>query len=329
MSLMRDRQFYVEDSGYSSEHQHQKSGITQGCTLRPLLFIVVMSVLMHDAVGMLGPEAHASYRNGTLADITFADDTLLLGVSPKILTEFLQCVASAGMRYRMELHYGKLHLLGVQSATSIPMPNGQPLLPEDSIMYLGTSLSKDGRLGTELGRRIGCAKADFKALCKVWRHSSLTRRRKLEIYASLIETKLLYGLSCSCLTVAEQRRVDGFQARCLRQVLGIQSAFLSRVSNKSVLSRARHVSATELIANQQLMMLGKVLRSPLDSMMHKSALVPGTLTSATAFYIRRRGRPRKEWVPTVLHTAHQRNNTALDLKKIAQDTWTWRNVMKR
>ena len=124
-----------------------------------------------------------------------------------------------------------------------------------------------------------------------------------------MESKLLYGLVCGCLTVAEKRRLDGFQARCLRQVLGIQPAFFSRVSNSTVRSRARQSSATALLEKQQLELLGRVLRAPVTTPLHTAALVPGTETPVTSFYIRRRGRPRKEWVPTAIQRAHQMNNT--------------------
>ena len=136
-----------------------------------LLFIVLMSLLMHDAVGMLSPRAREAYERGDLADITFADDTLLLGASPKFLAEFLQAVVTAGARYSMELHYGKLQLLNVQCDLNLPMPNGQNLMPSPGMMYLGTVLNGNGQIGGELSRRIGCAKADFRTLCKVWQHS--------------------------------------------------------------------------------------------------------------------------------------------------------------
>ena len=155
-----------------------------------------MSLLMHDAVGMLSPQAREAYERGDLADITFADDTLLSGASPKFLAEFLQAVATAGARYGMELHYGKLQLLNVQCGLNLPMPNGQNLMPSPGMMYLGTVLNGDGQIGGELSRRIGCAKADCRKLCKVWKHSSLSTRRKREIYKNLVESKLLYGLAC-------------------------------------------------------------------------------------------------------------------------------------
>ena len=173
----------------------------------------------------------------------------------------------------MELHYGKLQLLTVQCNFQLPLPNGHDLIATSGMTYLGTNLSSDGRLGTELGRRIGFAKREFQSLCKLWGHSNLPWKRKFQIYCSLIESKLLYGLATCCLTIAEQRRLNGFQARCLRQVLRIKPAFYSRISNQTVLNRANHTTAVELLTRQQLAMFGRVLRSSHISPLHTCAVV--------------------------------------------------------
>ena len=78
--LMKIRRFYVDDCGVRSSTRPQHSGISQGCTLSPLLFIIVMSVLLHDAVSSLSSEAKKAYDKGHLADLVYADDTLIIGV---------------------------------------------------------------------------------------------------------------------------------------------------------------------------------------------------------------------------------------------------------
>ena len=105
--MLQARQFCVRDCGSSSEARQQRSGISQGCTLSPLLFIIVMTVLLHDAVGLLGSTAEAAYQKGDLSDLLFADDTLLLGVSDVNLNKFLDSMYQAGLRYGMELHAEK------------------------------------------------------------------------------------------------------------------------------------------------------------------------------------------------------------------------------
>jgi len=239
----------------------------------------------------------------------------------------LAAVAHAGDRFGLKLHYDKFQLMCVQCQHRIRTPAGQDLTAESEMTYLGTVLSEGGRLGPELGRRLGACRAEFKALSKVWSHSNLPWKRKLIIFRSLIESKLLYGLACCVLIKAEKRRLDGFQARCIRQLMGIKPAYYSRVSNKTVLDRAGHVTASSLLAQQQLMMLGRILRAPLGSALRTSALVDHTLRPTTAQYVRRVGRPRLEWIPLMLQEAHARNTSTADLITLASDPEVWRRFV--
>ena len=117
--MMRHCCFYVEDQGIKSEPKGQQSGISQRCTLSPLLFIITMTVLMRDAASSLSAPSRAAYDRGDLADIVYADDTLLLATSDHCLQEFLATVADAGALYGMELHRGKFQPLEVQCHASI------------------------------------------------------------------------------------------------------------------------------------------------------------------------------------------------------------------
>ena len=156
----------------------------------------------------------------------------------------------------------------------------------------------------ELNRHVGAAKGDFKTLAKVWRHSSLTRLRKLQILPSLIESRLLYGLPSGCLYVSDARRLDSFQCRCLRQIMNIPPAFISRVSNESVFRSAGHMKASILVQERQLCLLGQILRAPVSNPISYLSFMPGTRQPAVSRYVRRIGRPHLEWVPTVLERAH-------------------------
>ena len=328
-AVMHERRFLVKDFGASSCQRRQLSGISQGCTLSPLLFIIAMSALMEDAVKLLSPAARQAYDQGDLADLAYADDTMLLGVSPVHLAEFLQAVATAGERFGMELHNGKLQLICIRCNQLVTKPNGEPLAPQQQMQYLGTTLSEDGRISSELSRRIGQARSEFRSLCKVWNHSTSSVNRKLRVFDGLVQSKFLYGLATCCFKVAEQRRINGFQAKCIRQILGIAPSFFSRVSNVEVLRRVHMRSATELLAQQQLMMLGKVLRAPAGSALHHTSLIPGTLQPATSRYVRRRGRPHKEWITTVLPEAFKRKQSHECLYELASDGSTWKMFVQR
>ena len=62
--------------------------------------------------------------------------------------------------------------------------------------------------GHELSRKLGIAKADFESLRRIWNRSSLHWRQKLEIYRSVVESKLLYSLCALVLTKQEMLAKD-------------------------------------------------------------------------------------------------------------------------
>ena len=106
------------------------------------------------------------------------------------------------------------------------------------MLYLGALISNDSRVESELSRKIGAAKADFNQLQQFWAHSSVSIRSKLQYFNVFIVVKLRYGLATVWLVTAQRRRLDGFVARCVRRILRIPSAFMSRVSNAVVLKWA-------------------------------------------------------------------------------------------
>ena len=63
--------------------------------MSPFPFVIVMTVLTHDAITMFG--ARDAYDRGDLADLVYADDTLLMGATTSHLPEFLQAKVSRYM----------------------------------------------------------------------------------------------------------------------------------------------------------------------------------------------------------------------------------------
>ena len=72
---------------------------------------MAMSVLLHDAVSTLSAQAMHAYQQGDLADVVYADDTLVMAVSSRHLDEYLVANTAAGKRLDMELHWNKVQIL--------------------------------------------------------------------------------------------------------------------------------------------------------------------------------------------------------------------------
>ena len=95
-AIYKERRFFVQGAGATSGIKAQMSGISQGCPLSPYLFVIVMSVLMHDARNLM-QEGSAQLADGVIChELVYADDTLLIDVAGQRSTNMhnvLQSVA--------------------------------------------------------------------------------------------------------------------------------------------------------------------------------------------------------------------------------------------
>ena len=177
------------------------------------------------------------------------------------MQEYAQAVQAAGARYGLTLHWGKTQALSIGSGGRLKKPDGTTFSSAEFLEYLGGLISRDGRADSEISRKLGRAYADYKLLHSVWSHAGVSRRDKVRYFEALVLSRLAYGLSTQWLVLAQRRRLDGFAARCLRRVLGIPPAFISRV-NASVFARAGVLRFSHQLLKQQLHFFGKVTLSP-------------------------------------------------------------------
>jgi len=258
---------------------------------------MVMTCVMNDARALLVQELGAPAVDN-LSELLYADDTLLLGTSGLALSAFLRAVADTGAEFGMSLHVGKTQLLKVRSPGVVTTPNGENLTSKPSMIYLGGLLSDDGRSEKELSRRIGLAASDFKKLSRIWSHSNVSTLRKLHIFKSCVISVLMYGLKTIWLGAASQRRLDGFQARCIRKILRIPAAYISRISNATVRERASSTRLSKELLQQQLLLFGDIAVRDTGTL-RDCVFAPGSVSLAEAQGCRGRGRPRHSWADQV------------------------------
>ena len=198
---------------------------------------------------------------------------------------------------------------------------------KESIIYLGGLLSNDGCVGSELGRRIGLAQVEFKALRRIWSHASMSQQKKLRVFHACVISKLMYSLHTTWLNTSERRRLDGFYARCLRRILGVPSAYISRISNRVVFERARAQMLSSTLLAHQLKFFAHVARQPSGSALRDSIFEPHTLNPRRLPGVRGRGRPRITWAQAVFAEAvfvagsAQRLTTFLQNTSRANNAW--------
>ena len=92
---------------------------------------------------------------------------------------------------------------------------------------------------------------------------------------------------------------NGFQNRCVRTIVGIAPSYVSRVSNAAVLAKNRYTNATDLLKKKRLQLFGKILGAPEGHLLRVASFIPNTTAPATECFVRRVGRPSKEWIREV------------------------------
>ena len=140
--------------------------------------------------------------------------------------------------------------------------------------------------------------------CKLstfWKAANCSPAWKLQVYDAIIQNKLLYGLENVHLTQAVQRKINAFQLKGLRRILGLQTTFVNRSNtNEFVLRRATEISGkqiklfSDLLWAKRAKFVGHILRTSDDDPLRQVTYEPN---SANAFPISRRrvGGPRQQW----------------------------------
>ena len=300
-AIYKHRSFVLRDPVANSSERPQAAGIAQGCPLSPYLFVIVQSVMFFDVdnrmVGLHGDIQEPNYL--ACSDLLYADDTMLLSSDSGKLQTLLNTVIDEGARYGLDLNWDKTLCMRVHNTGTVFSPTGAPLKIVDQAVYLGGLLNVKCSAKPEVTRRIGEAKSVFKALSNCWSHANICRDRKIQLYKAIVLPKLLYNLETVWALQADRARLDSFHAQCLRRIFRIPSAYVSRISNKTVLERAQESPLSETLRDRQMKLYMKISALPEDNLLKLLTCEPGTKLPRLWGQKRKRGRPKQQWASSV------------------------------
>ena len=115
-----------------------------------------------------------------------------------------------------------------QSQSSVRFLDG-PLVPRQSCaLYLGSILNEAADNTNEITSLIGETVGLANKLQLFWSKATATMKLKLRVSDAVLISKLMYGLDTMQLTKNELQKLDSFQMRMLRQILGVPPMFVDR-----------------------------------------------------------------------------------------------------
>jgi len=130
----------------------------------------------------------------------------------------------------LKVNEDKCKLLRINSRNNgVVEVNGRGIEDVDRFVYLGATVSKEGRGTEDIHNRVVKARGIFLKLKKIWSSNSIRRRTKVRLYKTLVRPVLMYGCETWKMNKSEDNKIRAFQRRCLRRIFKIRR--LERITN--------------------------------------------------------------------------------------------------
>ena len=205
-----------------SEPFTTSSGVLQGDTLAPFLFVVVLDAVLRDAqlTGYtLRRRQSTRSPEVRLPFLAFADDIALLSDNAADLQSALNRLFHSARKVGLEINASKtqsLHI-GAPNSTPLTLPSGERIREAENFTYLGGKVANpDSALSA---RKISAWVAATK-LSRLF-HSSACDSSKVRLFRSAIEPVLYYGMEAVALTESRNKRIQQAHRALARFSLGI------------------------------------------------------------------------------------------------------------
>ena len=149
-AIYTSREFYARANAMDSSKKVQHAGISQGCPLSPILFVIMMTALIIDTRTNLARSIGNEISN--VSEILFADDNWIVNENCDMAEQYMYCIRAAGSKYGLDFNWDKLEYISFNCNPNICKPDGTSIKHVQSMTYIGGLLANDGRVASELGR---------------------------------------------------------------------------------------------------------------------------------------------------------------------------------
>ena len=182
---------------------------------------------------------------------------------------------------------------------TIVFNDGNPVTHVSEATYLGGQLTMNTSAITETQSRISACIPILRSLDTFWKKTKCTLTWKLHVYNAVITSKLVYGLETIQCTENQLQKLNVFQMKGLRNILGVPPTFMDRSwTNRKVLDTIfvgtkTHGKNITIIKLKRIALLGHIIRSDMNDPLKQVTYEHDDLNIFTPARTRV-GRPRKK-----------------------------------
>ena len=244
------------------------SGVLQGDTLAPFLFVLLLDWVLRTAIPTdqdgfrLRRRTSRRHPEERISILGYADDLALLSSTAAGAQRMLDNLITAARRVGLEINASKTEVMTVPGNLDVQITcadaTGQvtPLPRCTRFVYLG-GMVPDPR--SDFERRRVLAWSALKRLNPVLNSNTLTDDQRSRLFQAVVETVLLYNGNTWTMTDTFEKEVDGTHSSLLRAAFNIY--WPTRISNENLYRRAGLVPASQLLRTLRLRLAGHIIRS--------------------------------------------------------------------
>ena len=166
---------------------------------------------------------------GAQFDIVFyADDTTVVSRTKEACELLLEKIEAIFEEHGLKLNKDKCVNLNMNTEEQQTLRNGEKLVKAEEAVYLGNTLSSKANVAAEIDRQIQQVNITLWKLNAYSKASEASKKWQLLIFDAVIKGKLLYGMETVQMTEAMMKRVDAFQMKGPRKILGKKHTYWDR-----------------------------------------------------------------------------------------------------
>ena len=296
------------------------TGVLQGDTLAPYLFVIVLDYVMRNIFD--GKEEEFGFklhrRRSTrvkavaITDLDFADDLAIttedIEQAQRILLRLEEEAEKVGLVCNADKT--KFQSFNQEGQISMKTKDGEAIKEVSNFKYLGAWTESTGK---DVKVRKALAWSACHNLSKVWK-SNLALKIKIRLFIATVESVLLYGSETWTMTKSLTKSIDGCYTRMLRMAKNV--SWMEHRTNEELYRNLPKVSTK--IRQRRMKLAGHCVRHD-DEVASKLVLWEPTEGS------RSRGRRKITFIDTLLEDASANNTQELRTMMEQREDW-WLHV---